>query len=187
VTSSGYHPGKLVTPANGITIARLVLAVPWIVLVARDGATWVTFALGFVLAATDFVDGWLARRQGTTTSGAFLDPLADKVLVIGGMVALVVRDRFSPIPVALITGRELAISAWRSYAGRRGVSVPARPLAKWKTFVQQLAIGLAILPVVADRSDVPADVVLWIAVALTLVTGVDYLRDAARMLRGAAR
>lgn len=186
MSGTGYHPGKRVTPANAITLARLVLAVPWLVLVARHGATWVTFGLGFALGASDFVDGWLARRQGTTTSGAFLDPLADKVLVLGGMLALVVRDRFSPIPVAVIAARELTISAWRSYAGRRGVSVPARPLAKWKTFVQQLALGLALLPVLATRTDVPADVTLWVAVALTLWTGFDYLRDAGRVMRGAS-
>ncbi|MEM9037888.1 MAG: CDP-diacylglycerol--glycerol-3-phosphate 3-phosphatidyltransferase [Actinomycetota bacterium] len=183
MSDTGYHPEKILTPANAITLARLVLAVPWVILVARDGATWLTFGLGFVLSATDFLDGWLARRQGTTNSGAFLDPLADKVLVLGGMFALVVRDRFSPIPVAIIAARELIISGWRSYAGRRGVSVPARRLAKWKTFIQQLAIGLALLPVVASRTDVPADAMLWFAVALTLWTGFDYLRDAGRMLR----
>ena len=186
MTDTGYHPSKIVTPANLITIARLVLSVPWIVLVARDGATWLTFGLGFVLGASDFVDGWLARKQGTTNSGAFLDPLADKVLVLGGMFALVVRGRFDPLPVGLIAGRELIISGWRSYAGRRGVSVPARRAAKWKTFIQQLAIGAAILPILATRSDAPADVLLWAAVALTLWTGFDYLRDAGRIMRGAA-
>ena len=87
-----------------------------------------------MLAGTDGLDGWLARRQGTTRSGAFLDPLADKVLVLGAMSALVAIDRWWWVPVALIAAREIAISLYRSWVARQGVSVPARPLAKVKTW-----------------------------------------------------
>ena len=80
--------------------------------------------LWIVLAATDGVDGYLARRHGTTRSGAFLDPLADKALVLGAMWALVAADGFWWLPVALITVRELGISVFRSYWGRRGLAVP---------------------------------------------------------------
>ena len=77
--------------------------------------------LWFALCATDGIDGWLARRHGTTRSGAFLDPLADKVLVLGAMFALGRSRRFWWLPVALIAVREIGISLYRSMAGRQGI------------------------------------------------------------------
>jgi CDP-diacylglycerol--glycerol-3-phosphate 3-phosphatidyltransferase len=135
-----------------------------------------------VLASTDGLDGYIARRQGTTRSGAFLDPLADKVLVLGAMWALVLTDVFSWFPVALIALREIGISVYRSWEGRRGISVPARQWAKVKTVVQDVAVGFALLPSTADRPGI-AIAVLWIAVALTLVTGAQYLLDGSKVRR----
>ena len=112
-------------------------------MVASPVAEEVVYPDGRVgLASTDFLDGWVARRQGATTSGAFLDPLADKVLVIGALAALASVDLCSWLPVVLIAARELVISLYRSALARRGVSVPARPLAKLKTAFQDVAIGL---------------------------------------------
>ena len=136
--------------------------------------------LWIVLAATDGVDGYLARRHGTTRSGAFLDPLADKALVLGAMWALVAVDGFWWLPVALITVRELGISVFRSYWGRRGLAVPASYLAKVKTVVQAVAVGLALLPPVAEDHAWLASTALWVAVALTLVTGAQYLVEGSR-------
>jgi CDP-diacylglycerol--glycerol-3-phosphate 3-phosphatidyltransferase len=99
-----------------------------------------------VLCASDGIDGFLARRYGTTRSGAFLDPLADKVLVLGAMFTLVGRGVFPVLPVAIIAIREVTISLYRTFAGARGVSVPATPLAKLKTLFQQLAVGFALFP-----------------------------------------
>lgn len=181
--TEAYHLGARVTPANAVTMGRLVLSIPWLFLVREDGASWLTFGLGFILAVSDFIDGWLARRQGVTNAGAFLDPLADKVLVLGGMWALVLRSRFDVLPVVLITLREVVISVWRSRLGRQGVSVPARQMAKWKTFIQQLAIGLALLPVLAGEADIVADVMLWVAVVLTLWSGARYLADGSVAMR----
>lgn len=181
--TEAYHLGARVTPANVITMARLVLSLPWLVLVHDQGATWLTFTLGFILGGSDFIDGWLARRQGVTNAGAFLDPLADKVLVLGGLWALVLRSRFDVLPVVLITVREIVISLWRSRLGRQGVSVPARKMAKWKTFIQQLAIGFAILPLLDGRADAVADITLWIAVVLTLWSAARYFADGTSALR----
>jgi CDP-diacylglycerol--glycerol-3-phosphate 3-phosphatidyltransferase len=133
-----------------------------------------------VLAATDGVDGWLARRMGTTRSGAFLDPLADKALVLGAMWALVVDGGFWWLPVLLITAREVGISAFRSYWGRRGLAVPARFWAKIKTVVQSLAVALALVPPIADHHAWIAETTLWVAVVLTLVTGAQYLLEGSR-------
>ena len=99
-----------------------------------------------MLAGSDGLDGHLARKHGTTRSGAFLDPLADKVLVLGAAWALVAAGSFWWLPVVIITARELGISVFRSVYARRGIAVPARYAAKVKTVVQEVAIGFALLP-----------------------------------------
>lgn len=173
--ATGFGPSALATPANAVTIAR-ILATPFVFAAVLAGApSWWTLVLWIVVAASDGVDGWLARRQGSTRSGAFLDPLSDKVLVLAAMAALVARSLFWWVPVALIAVRELAVSVWRSRAGRRGVSVPAREWAKAKTIVQEVAVGVALLPLAGAAATSKA--VLWAAVALTLVTGLDYFRS----------
>lgn len=169
-----FGPSALLTPANLVTLARLALVPLLVALIVAEPVGWGTFALAFVLAATDGVDGYIARRQGSTRSGAFLDPLADKVLVLGAMFALVAVNTMWWLPVALITVREVVISVYRSWWGRRGLAVPARGLAKVKTVAQELAIGAAIAPTFADHQNV-GSFVLWCAVVLTIVTGVQYL------------
>ena len=131
--------------------------------------------LWLVLACTDGVDGWIARRDGTTRSGAFLDPLADKVLVIGGFVALGVRGDIGWIPIVLVVGREAGIQVYRSLAGRRGISLPARQLGKWKTTLQFAAVGAFLFPPLEDVAWLQ-QTVLWVAVALTLLSALDMLR-----------
>ena len=175
-SSRPFGPSALATPANALTMARLALTPVWLLVVVERGPSWPAFLLGFVLAGTDGVDGWLARKQGTTRSGAFLDPLADKFLVIGGLWALVVQGAFWWLPALLVTARELVISVFRSVMGRQGVSIPARQWAKVKTVVQDLAMGVALLPL-TDSLDGLAKAVLWVAVVLTLVTGAQYLLD----------
>ena len=145
-----------------------------LVLAAED--SWPAFALWVVLAGSDGVDGYLARRHGTTRSGAFLDPLADKLLILGAMVALVVVGMFWWLPVALVAVREVGISLYRSVVGRRGVSVPARPVAKAKTLVQALAVGFALAPLTADDEVIYVSL-LWFSVVLAFVSGAQYLLD----------
>jgi CDP-diacylglycerol---glycerol-3-phosphate 3-phosphatidyltransferase len=179
--SMEFGPSALVTPANGVTVARLLATPVVLVLVLRYGTSWVTVAAWFALSCTDGVDGWLARRHGTTRSGAFLDPLADKVLVLGAMFALVVNGRFWWVPVAIITLREFGISLYRSWVGRQGVSVPARPLGKAKTVVQDLAVGAALLPVIGDHTPGIAVALLYLAVILTVASGAQYILDGRRV------
>lgn len=176
-----YGPSALATPANAVTVVRLLFSPALLVLIVREPSSWGAVALWTVLALSDGIDGALARRHGTTRSGAFLDPLADKVLVLGALMALAAAGRFSWIPVALIGARELAISAYRTNLGRSGLAVPARPLAKVKTVVQEIAVAAALLPWTTHRPGL-AEAVLWVAVALTIVTGAQYLLDG----RGAA-
>jgi CDP-diacylglycerol--glycerol-3-phosphate 3-phosphatidyltransferase len=172
---SGFGPSAVATPANAITTARLLATPLMVLLIVREAPSWPTFVAWFVLASTDGVDGYLARRQGTTRSGAFLDPLADKICVIAAMVALVAMGRWWWPPVALIAGRELVQTVWRTRLGRKGISVPATSMAKLKTLFQDLAVGGALLPWTAHHTLVQG--ALWVAVVLTLVTGVQYLLD----------
>jgi CDP-diacylglycerol--glycerol-3-phosphate 3-phosphatidyltransferase len=171
-----YGPSALATPANAVTIIRLLFSPALLVMIVEDPSSWLAVSMWFALGVTDGIDGALARRHGTTRSGAFLDPLADKVLVLGALYALVAADRFSWLPVAIISLRELAISVYRTHLGRSGLAVPARRLAKIKTLVQELAVALALLPLAVDQP-VLADAVLWGAVVLTVVSGAQYLLD----------
>jgi CDP-diacylglycerol--glycerol-3-phosphate 3-phosphatidyltransferase len=169
-------PSKLATWANAITVGRILFS-PLMFLAIPDGTagSWVAFGLWFVLCASDGVDGWLARKHGVTRSGAFLDPLADKVLVLGAMFTLVSRGVFGLLPVLLIAAREFAISIYRTVVGSKGVSVPASRLAKYKTLSQQLAVGFALMPWTALDATWLWNSLLWAAVVLTLVSGAQYL------------
>lgn len=173
-------PNAIKTWANLVTVARILIA-PFMFLLIPDesGGTWPAFVLWFLLCVTDGVDGYLARRHGATYLGAFLDPLADKVLVLGAMFFLVSNGTFSIIPVAIIAGRELAISLYRTFVGAKGISVPASKIAKWKTFVQQLAVGFAILPP-TDEMKWLWNGLLWISVALALISFGQYVYRARR-------
>ncbi|HVC71271.1 MAG TPA: CDP-alcohol phosphatidyltransferase family protein [Acidimicrobiales bacterium] len=174
-----FGPSALMTPANVITVARLLATPVVVVMVAMHGAGWWPFAVAFTIGATDGVDGWLARRQGTTRSGAFLDPLADKAVVLSLLFVLAAKAEFSWVPVGLIAAREVGMSVYRSLAGRRGISIPARNSAKIKTLVQGIAILLALTPPVTRHGYV-LSMAIWVAVAMTLGTGMQYLVDGRR-------
>ena len=172
-----FERSARVTPANGITMLRLLATPVVLVAILRFGPAWGTFAAWVALASTDFVDGWVARRQGVTTSGAFLDPLADKFLVLGALVALAAGGQIGWWPVVIIAVREGVISAYRSLVARHGVSVPARTLGKAKTAVQDLAVSLILLPLAGLHHLWIGRDLLWVAVALAVVSGVQYLVD----------
>jgi CDP-diacylglycerol--glycerol-3-phosphate 3-phosphatidyltransferase len=182
-SASSYGPGALATPANLVTVGRVAVAPLLLLMIVDRGPTWSAVAFWFILSITDGLDGWIARKQGTTRSGAFLDPLADKVVVLGAMAALVARGSFWWMPVSLIGIREVGISLYRSYVGRLGISVPARGWAKVKTVVQDVAVGFALLPLTGRSHPSVATAFLWMAVILTVVTGAQYLWDGRRVIR----
>jgi CDP-diacylglycerol--glycerol-3-phosphate 3-phosphatidyltransferase len=179
-----FGPDAIRTPANVITIVRLLFTIP-VLMMILDGhpgsESWTTFTGWLVLWVTDWLDGWLARRDGTTHWGAFLDPLADKVLVLGGLITLAVRGDFAWVPVIIIGAREVFISVYRAMAARRGITMPARMLGKWKANVQFLAVALALFPPTAGTAWV-ADAALWVAVAMTVVSGIDLVANSTRVL-----
>lgn len=169
-------PSSVKTWANLVTVARVILAPLMLVLIPDSPrGSWAAFGLWFVLCASDGVDGYLARRHGATNLGAFLDPLADKILVLGAMLILVANDTFWIVPVAITVGRELMISLYRTFSVSKGVSVPASKVAKWKTFTQQLSVGFAIAPLTAIDAKWLWNGLLWISVALALTSFGQYM------------
>ena len=147
-----YGPSAIATPANFLTVIRLLVAPVLFAMIFDQVSTWPNVILWTILVATDGVDGIIARRHGTTRSGAFLDPLADKVLILGALFALVAADALPLLPVAIIAVREIGISLYRVQLGRQGLAVPARLTAKIKTFLQSLAVGAVLLPWTARRT-----------------------------------
>jgi len=170
VARKRFGQSAVATPANFVTVTRILVAIPTLALIRRDGSSWTTVGLWFAITATDSLDGWLARRDGATRSGAFLDPVADKLIVIGGLAVLADRGVFPWWPILLIAARELGISAYRSIAGRRGIVLPAQRLGKYKAFTQYCAVGFVLLPFTANDLGFQ-QVVLGIAVVLTVVSG----------------
>jgi CDP-diacylglycerol--glycerol-3-phosphate 3-phosphatidyltransferase len=175
-----FESSALATPANAITAVRLMATVPVLLLIVNLKISWVPAIVWAAVASTDFLDGWVARRQGATTSGAFLDPLADKVLVLGALASLASIGLISWWPVVLLAGREVTISVYRSAVARHGISVPARPLAKLKTASQDLAVGLILMPPTGLYHPWLGQSLLWVSVGLALVSGAQYLLDSRR-------
>lgn len=169
-------PDKLATWANAITVGRLLLSpLMFWAIPNHDHGSWISVALWLVLCSSDGIDGYIARRHGTTSAGAFLDPLADKVLILGAMFTLVSTGVFWVLPVIIIAAREFIISVYRVLVGGKGISVPATKLAKYKTVAQQLAVAFALFPPTALDSTWLWNGILWIAVVLALISGGQYL------------
>jgi len=170
-----FGQSALATPANFVTLARIVVAFPTLAIVRDQGASWLSIALWIAVTASDSFDGWLARRDGATRSGAFLDPVADKFIVLGGLAVVADRGDVPWWPVVVIALREVGISLYRALAGRRGIVLPAQRLGKYKAFFQYCAVGIVVLPLTEDAFALQ-DIVLYTATALTVVSGLAILR-----------
>jgi cardiolipin synthase (CMP-forming) len=176
----------LTSVPNLLTLSRII-AIPLVVAmfyVGGDYARWFACALFSAAGITDWLDGHMARRwEQQSELGRFLDPIADKLLVAATLFMLVAKGRLSAewalLPALVILCREILVSGLREYLAELRVGLPVSKLAKWKTAIQMVAIGVlivgdagpAFLPVVAI-----GELLLWIAALLTLVTGYDYLR-----------
>jgi CDP-diacylglycerol--glycerol-3-phosphate 3-phosphatidyltransferase len=176
------------------TSLRIVLTPIVMGLLLADGSSPATasdIAAGLfcLAAATDWIDGRLARRWGlTTTLGSFLDTTADKLLVTGGLVALVAVDRASPWIAVVIIGRELVIMGLRGLIAAEGSVMSPSLLGKLKTTVQFFAIALAIIRPGDPVAGLYIDEWLMLAAAVvTLWSAVDYLMRSRAALTAAAR
>lgn len=170
-----------------VSVLRILL-VPVLIglILAEDRAASVVAAVIFVVGAmSDGLDGYLARRyDAKTRTGAWLDPLADKVFVAAPVVVLTAQGTFPLWAAVIIVVREVAIAVLRAVLGLRGVSMPASRAAKLKTATQLLAITLYILPLGEAWAGVRLGLLI-VAVVLTVVTGVDYAARALRRERAA--
>jgi CDP-diacylglycerol--glycerol-3-phosphate 3-phosphatidyltransferase len=159
---------------NVLTMLRIV-AVPVLVVALLDETPDgdVIAAAVFALAAlTDGLDGYIARRRRqVTTFGTLMDPLADKLLVIAALISLVSLDRLAAWIAMVIIARELAVTALRSVAAQQGVVIAASWLGKAKTLLQVAAI---ICVIAFDPTPVWVDALLYLAVAVTVISGADY-------------
>jgi CDP-diacylglycerol--glycerol-3-phosphate 3-phosphatidyltransferase len=173
-----FGAGAIATPANALSFSRILIAPFLFGAIVAWGPKWWLLGAWVVISLSDSLDGWIARRQGATRSGAFLDPLADKVIVIAAMAALIAQREIWWVPALLIVAREVAMSAYRTKAGRRGISIPARKSAKAKTALQDLAIGSGLLPSIAHPYPGIVEGLIWAAAAWTLFTGAQYYLDA---------
>jgi CDP-diacylglycerol--glycerol-3-phosphate 3-phosphatidyltransferase len=159
---------------NALTMLRIV-AVPVIVVALLDETPNgdVIAAAVFALAAiTDGLDGYIARRRSqVTTFGKLMDPLADKLLVVAALIALVSLDRLAAWVAMVIIARELAVTGLRALAAERGAVISASWLGKLKTGIQVAAI---VALIVWDPTPLWVDLLVYAAVAVTVVSGADY-------------
>ncbi|HEX6737172.1 MAG TPA: CDP-diacylglycerol--glycerol-3-phosphate 3-phosphatidyltransferase [Vicinamibacteria bacterium] len=132
------------------------------------------FGLG---VATDYLDGYFARRRNQVTKiGILLDPLADKLLTAAAFISLVELEAVPAWMVVIIVGRELLVTGLRNVAAARGLLIPASSLGKGKMVAQVIAIFLLLLAIEYPRLRLPAVVALWVVVVLALVSAADYFR-----------
>jgi len=171
--------------ANKLTVSRIIV-IPVILLllaVPHGWAAWLALVLFTAAGVTDWLDGYLARRDNEVTLiGQFLDPIADKLLVASVILMLVYNGQISGLtvlPAIIILMREVAVSGLREFLAGLRVSVPVSSLAKWKTTLQMLVLGFLIVGRYAPDS-IPSTAIgdfgLWGAGILTVITAWDYWR-----------
>ena len=162
---------------NALTLLRIFL-VPFLVVVLLtkfSGRETVGLIIFLTAVATDFLDGWLARRRGEiTTLGALLDPIADKLLISAAFISLVELDLAPAWMGVVVIGREFAVSGLRSIASARGIVISASGWGKAKMLTQIAAVSLLILTEQHPVLKKPGLVALWVVVAVALVSGAEY-------------
>jgi cardiolipin synthase len=195
---------------NALTIMRIVLVPVFVVTFVLPGeaARLTAFAVFALAGISDWLDGFAARKlKAGSDFGRMLDPIADKVLVAVALMMLVAEGTFTQfksngmlsllrlVPALIILSREILVSGLREFLAGTRVSVPVTAVAKFKTAVQMLAIGAMILTPLGDRiaPGVPAItyaaiayLLLWVAAALTVYTGVIYFKNGLSYLRPGA-
>jgi CDP-diacylglycerol--glycerol-3-phosphate 3-phosphatidyltransferase len=202
------------TIPNILTVFRLVAA-PGVALAfvafPRPVADWIAFSLFVLAALTDYMDGYLARAWGQESNfGRMLDPIADKAMVVIALSVIVGLSGINPlilVPVAFILLREVFVSGLREFLGAKAGRLKVTYLAKWKTTAQMVAIPVLLLAGVFEYDRRHGQlwysywfhdwmswtlgnaglILIWVAGALTLMTGFDYLVKAMPFLRDRKR
>jgi CDP-diacylglycerol---glycerol-3-phosphate 3-phosphatidyltransferase len=173
---------------NALTLVRILL-VPVLVValtVETAGGSTIAAIVFAVAALTDGLDGWIARtRQSVTTFGKVMDPVADKLMIAAALIALVSLERLAAWVAMVIIAREFAVSGLRIAAGQQGVVIPASQLGKAKTIVQVAAV-LALIAA-SDHGAAWVQALVYLMVAVTVVSGADYFLNFRRRLEQVSR
>ena len=172
--------------SNALTISRIIVIPIILILIYMKGSLsgWIAFVLFSSAGITDYFDGYFARiRKEISNLGTFLDPIADKLLVASVILILTSKEiisDFEIIPALIILVREMTVSGLREFLAGIKVSVPVSKIAKFKTALQLIALGILILSE-GGINIIPilmfGKIALWIAAILTLYTGYDYLKS----------
>jgi CDP-diacylglycerol---glycerol-3-phosphate 3-phosphatidyltransferase len=182
--------GRSLNMPNLITLSRLVLALVLFAMISFS-QQWLAAAIVFVVAAaTDALDGFIARRYGLITAlGRILDPFVDKIIVCGAFLFLVAQDRsgVNAWMALIVFSREMFITSLRAFLEQHGRDFSAVWSGKIKMFLQCVAVTASLLSLDArfnsDGFRMLRDVILWITIAVTVYSGVSYTYRAYRMLR----
>ena len=171
------HSEEILNLPNALTVLRIFL-VPFLVVVLLtkfDGREYVGLGIFLIACLTDWLDGYLARRQRKITRvGMLLDPIADKLLMSAAFISLVELGLAPAWMIVVIIGREFAISGLRSIASQQGVTIAASSLGKWKTVSQVVAISILILGYELGRFMFIGKIALWIVVVTAIGSMIDY-------------
>jgi CDP-diacylglycerol--glycerol-3-phosphate 3-phosphatidyltransferase len=179
IVAKGQQRATIRNIPNLLTVLR-IFSIPVIVLFLTSPGPLASFlaALVFGIASlTDLLDGYLARQQKAETAiGKLLDPMADKLLILSGMIMLIPLGRIPAWIVVLIIGREVAITGLRGIASAEGVVIAASPLGKAKMVFQSLSLGGLMLhyEYLGINFHFLGMILLWISLAITLWSGIDY-------------
>ena len=177
---------------NILTILRVIL-IPMLVLgfqLPGMWCNWVTLSIFVIAGATDYFDGHLARRLGATTDfGRMLDPIADKMLAVAAIAMLLSVGNIPLVPALIIVCREILVSGLREYLANLSIGMPVTSLAKWKTAVQFAALAMLLVGdavrwldgEVVGMSEIGSGFI-WLAAALTVVTGYGYWKTGYRYI-----
>lgn len=178
--------------ANKLTLSRIAAIPVILILLAIDSgwSAWLALILFVAAGITDLLDGYMARRDNQVSAiGQFLDPIADKLLVAAVILFLTASGEISGNaiwPAVVILMREVAVSGLREFLAGVRVSVPVSQLAKWKTFLQIVALTFLIVGHHAPdglHAEAIGDLCLWVAGVITVFTAWDYWRASERHFR----
>lgn len=181
---------------NKLTVIRMVLILPFVVILLGGEAGWfgnnvmipdlIALAIFVIASLTDLADGKIARKYNLVTNfGKFMDPLADKLLVCAAMIALVEMERIPAWVVIVIISREFIISGFRLVASDNGVVIAASYWGKFKTVFQMIMVIMMIANLGAffPWMGILTDLVMWVALALTIISLVDYIAKNKNVLK----
>ena len=164
---------------NKLTVLRVIMIPFFVVMLMLDGGAnqmyrYIAAVIFIIASFTDFLDGSIARKYGLVTNfGKFMDPLADKLLVCSALICLIELGQLPAWMVLIIISREFIISGFRLVASDNGVVIAASYWGKWKTVFQMISVILLIVNV--EALSMITNIALWIALALTVISLVDYI------------